>query len=648
MKQTEKDKRLQLWQSRLLKNKEAYSDHLTQMDRREQLYLGTKAIYGANDSNKVKSALHVRNIVAELIESQVDGNIPFPKVTAKREQDEPLAKMVEDMLRNEMDRISFELLNDQQERTCPIQGGSMMLVEWDNTKHTHTTTGELNVTTVHPKQFIPQDGIYSSIEDMDYFFFLIPQTKALIKRKYGIDVSDEIESDPEIKGVGEDSSDDMVTLNIAYFRNQKSGIGRISWVNDVELEYLEDYQSRLVKRCKKCGQTGEDVCSFCGSKQFVESLEEYEEIYETILRSDGTEIPALTAEQDEFGQPVIERFLDEDGLPSSDVVYNYTKIPYYRPGIYPVVLRRNVSVFGQLLGDSDVDKIAYQQNTIKKLSTKINEKLLKGGSFVTLPENLKIDTTDEELKVLRIETPSQKAMIDVLNVQPDISGDLTYGDRVYEEARQIIGVTDSFQGRRDPTATSGKAKEISIQQSRGRMESKRIMKDEVYANLFRVMFLFKLAYTDEARPVVSTDNHGKRVYGEFNRYDFLRQDEAGEWYWIDDFLFSCDTTASLAANRESMWQETRMNLQQGAFGNPTELKTLVLFWTKMELLHYPGAADTKSYLEKELENESQKVAQSNMLSSQKGGVPDLTQLLSMKGQGESVGQAPEDAMVPQD
>lgn len=40
-----------------------------------------------------------------------------------------------------------------------------------------------------------------------------------------------------------------------------------------------------------------------------------------------------------------------------------------------------------------------------------------------------------------------------------------------------------------------------------------------------------------------------------------------------------------------------MNLQTGAFGDPASLQTLILFWSKMEMLHYPGAGETKSYLE---------------------------------------------------
>ena len=48
-----------------------------------------------------------------------------------------------------------------------------------------------------------------------------------------------------------------------------------------------------------------------------------------------------------------------------------------------------------------------------------------------------------------------------------------------------------------------------------------------------------------------------------------------------------------------------MNLQTGAFGDPASLSTLILFWTKMELLHYPGSSDTKAYLEQEYQRQQQ-------------------------------------------
>src|SRR5699024_1455029 len=116
-------------------------------------------------------------------------------------------------------RMPFEMLNDQQERTVPIQGGGMFLVEWDNTQRSHTTVGELNVSLLHPKQVIPQDGVYSGIEDMDYIILKIPQTKEYIRRRYNVRVKDESEQEPDIKSESNVSpADDMVTQYIAYYR----------------------------------------------------------------------------------------------------------------------------------------------------------------------------------------------------------------------------------------------------------------------------------------------------------------------------------------------------------------------------------------------------------------------------------------------
>ena len=332
-------------------------------------------------------------------------------------------------------------------------------------------------------------------------------------------------------------------------------------------------------------------CPYCGGK-YESVVEEYQELYAPIRTSNGVipaEKPELTGRLDEFGYP--------------EVTKKPVKIPYYKPNVYPVVLQKNVSVYGQLLGDSDVDKIADQQNTTNRLENKIIDLILGGGSYITLPARAEVDQNPDDLKVIRVDDPKDRDLISVQSLQGDIQQPMLYLNQIYEEARQAIGITDSYQGRRDPTATSGVAKQFAATQSAGRLESKRVMKRAAYAALFEVMFKFVLAYADEPRPIVSKDKSGTTEYGEFNRYDFLEQDETGEWYWNDRFIFSCDTSAPLANNREAMWQETRLNLQTGAFGDPTNIETLILFWTKMEMLHYPGAAETKSYLQEKLEQQ---------------------------------------------
>ena len=664
--------KLRLWQERLKVNETAYAAETARMDQREALYTGTKALRPMVPGDAKTTAAHVRNLCAELIEAQTDSSIPQPKVTARRRQDEGKAKLIEDMLRNELDRMPFEQLNDIMGRTVPIQGGAAFLVEWDNTQRTHFTIGELAVSTLHPKQIIPQDGVYTGVEDMDYILLKIPQTKEYIQRRYGVELRDQREQEPEIKSAGGAAAEDLVTQYIAYYRNDKGGIGLYSWVNDTQLEDLEDYQARRLRRCVKCGAVeplltetelpedffsgqgadpeaeverlagetrprplrgGRKKCPYCGGSRWEETAEDYEELPTAVARSDGSTVGGMVRRAQ-----LSETETDALGLPVVEIIEEPVRVPFYKPDIFPVILQKNVSVYGRFLGDSDIDKIADQQNTTNRIESKIIDKLLKSGSYITLPDSASIRADAEDMKIIRPGTAADTGLIGVYDLQGNISQDLTYLAQVYEEARQVIGITDSFQGRRDTTATSGKAKEFAAAQSAGRLESKRVMKDAAYAALFEAMFKFKLAYTDEPRPVVSNDIHGNARYDTFNRYDFLEQDAAGEWCWNDQFLFSCDTSAPLASNREAMWQETRMNLQTGAFGDPSQLTTLILFWTKMELLHYPGAGETRAYLEEELRRQQlqrQLAAQLQQLQQTGGGQPAAPQ-----GTEQSTGREP--------
>lgn len=195
-KRAKEEKKLKMWQRRLEENQQAYDVFADQFDRRETLFRGCRDVTPCTDGDKRKKTYHVRNIVSELIESQVDANIPAPKVTPRRKKDERLAKIIEDMLRDELDRIPFETLNDMMERTVPIQGGAYFLLEWDNSLRTHETVGDMTVSVLHPKQVVPQDGVYTAVEDMDYIILKLPQTKETILRRYKVDVSGEEENEP--------------------------------------------------------------------------------------------------------------------------------------------------------------------------------------------------------------------------------------------------------------------------------------------------------------------------------------------------------------------------------------------------------------------------------------------------------------------
>lgn len=587
--------KLDYWKEWLGRNETALGDISKRMDEREALYRGeVRDITPLTPKDRKKNGeyrrtSHIRNIIRENIESEVSSTIPQPKVTARRQSDEWRAKILEDMLRNELDRLPMETLNDLMERTVPIQGGGYWLVEWDNSKRTHSTVGDVSVSILHPKQVIPQDGVFGSIEDMDAVIIKLPQTRAYIKRVYGKDV-DEGEEAPEARTLDDDAgtAEDMVTQYVAYFRNDNGGIGKFSWVNDTVLEDMEDFEARRLRKCAQCGEVLEpdaDKCPVCGSEQAKEGEEENEEVYTGMTTTNGTAIPGAAEGVDEMGLPVMQP----------------TVLPYYKPDVFPIFLQKNVSVFGRLLGDSDVDAIADQQNTVNRMEQKIIDRFIKAGTRITLPDRPDIRMDPEDGENILIGNAADAALIGVYQFSGDLSQEMQYLANIYEEARQALGITDSFQGRKDTTAQSGVAKQFSAQQSAGRLESKRVMKEAAYAELFKRIVQLKVAYADEPRSVVATDDRGQAQYEEFNRYDFYEQDEKGQWHCILDderFLFSCDTSTPLANNREAMWQDATQMFQMGAFGQPKSLDALLLFWTKLELLHYPGASDTKEYLTK--------------------------------------------------
>lgn len=619
--------KLRMWQDRLHHNESRWSEFSDKFDERETLVKKTYDLKKCCDGDTAKKTFHVRNICFELIESQVDTSIPMPKVTAKHKEHAHLAKIVEDMIRDELSRLPMELINDMAERTVPIQGGAFYLFEWDNSLQTQSTIGDLTAQFVHPKQIVPQDGVFDSIEDMDYIFLKLPQTKEYIQRRYGVDVSEEGEEEPEVRGVdGQSVASDMVTQYIAFFRNKDGGIGKYSWVGDVELEDIEDYQARRLRRCKKCGALEPVGTEPMGqpaemgkrpdreSDNAPEWMDDFDGSMEakTIPDGGGKKCPYCGSTAWDVEEEEYETILSDRISTGGVVIPAGTQIPYYKPDMYPLLMQKSVSTFGQLLGDSDIDQIADQQNTINRLWRKLLDISLLNGSFATMPADAVVQVDNTEMKTVRVKSPDKLQYFKVFDMQPKadtISTLYTLLSGAYEEARQMIGITDSYQGRRDETATSGKAKEFAAQQSAGRLESKRVMKEAAYQQIFEAIFKFKLAYADEPRPIIAHDDRGNEVYEVFDRYDFLTQDIAGQWYWLDEFIFDVDSSSPLAKDREAMWQETRMNFQQGAYGDPSQPTTLAFFWNIMEQLHYPLAGAAKQNAERLVQQQQMQMQQ---------------------------------------
>lgn len=664
-------KELAKWQERLDRNMSAYGAELLKMDEREAQYNGDRTLRPTTSNDKLKdgrkrTTAHVWNITAENIDAIVDSTIPMPKVIPLWKKDEALARKIENMLRNEIERLKIEGINDRAERTAKKQGGVGLLVEWDASKRTHTTVGENVLSVLHPKKIIPQVGMEET-DEMDYYFVRVPMTREAVKRRYGVEVENEQEEAPDLRPEGD--AEDMVTVNIAVYRNENGGIGRFAWVGDTVCEDLKDCNARRLRRCKKCGMTETDAfmldkplapdgnvpegaekrkprkdeCSFCGSRTWEYKEEEFREVELSDLKRLGVrdsviarlsamnagsyEMPAVGL--DEIATDALRPRNDMEGMEqiATDALRNRndmaemgvlgagfaqtgTKVmvPYYKPELFPLVLMRNVTAENRFLGESDCDKIRDQQNTINRMEQKILDKTVKAGTRISCPADTHIRIDAEDGVFMPVSNMTDLALLKQFDFSGDITNEITIMTQAYNEAQRVIGVTESFLGRKDTTATSGKAKEFAASQTVGRLESRRVLKKQAWADVFERMFKNMIAYADERRPVHYQDEKGQTEYEEFIPYEFLDVDDAGELYWNTQFLFACDDASGLASNREAMWQECTAHLQAGAYGNPTDVNTLIIYWTKMEELHYPGAGNTKKLLEEQRQAQMQQQA----------------------------------------
>ena len=594
----------------------SYSDKLYEkLNQNIEQYKGSKKIDGSEVDAK-----QVRNITYELVESQVTSYLPTPAVSPKmyNDRNERNAKSIETLLRNKRNELPFEKLNDIDERFNPIYGGSIWLIEWDNSITTHNTVGDVKISCLSPKKFTGQPNIYD-VKEMEYCFIEFETTKEDIVRKYGVTpkVADETESE-------ENADDKTATLYVCYYKNDADKVCQYIWSADTELSDIEDYYARKRYVCKKCGKRKE-ICS-CEKGDYELQNEEYEELEEDIILTDGEILPAMSPVIKD-GQVVTEtvkqQAILEDGSVALEDINGVklpmmvdvqvpkmekTKLPFYTPNILPIVIRKNTSEEDSLLGQSDVEFIRPQQQAINKIESRIVEKLMGSGVFPIVPEEFNGEIDNSIWKKVFRAKPSTFNMFGRVDLQVDITRDIAQSDRLYDQAKRILGISDSYQGQYDASAQSGKAKQIQVNQAAGRLDSKRQMKNAAYAEIDQIIFQYYLAYADEPRPASYKDAMGRTQNCMFNRYDFIERDEAGEYYYNDEYLFSTDATVDVERNRETLWQENRINFQQGAYGDPTQLTTLLIFWLNMEKAHYPWAHDNVERIKEEIQKQ-QEIAQ---------------------------------------
>ena len=554
---TEKNKeaRLDFFRALYENAKNAYGDILDGFDRNMRQYRGSAEIDGGKEN-----AITVRNITYELIESQINSNIPQPKIDTEAYSDESahLSESIEALLRAERNKLSFEEMNDLDERFTYVYGGSVWLCEWDN------ESGGVAISLICPKDFIPQPEVYSA-DAMEYCFIKSYSTRDEAIRTFHLppDAADALDTDD-----GSLTDDGIVYIN-CFYKGENGAVGKYVFSGGVPLIDIENYYKRKTKVCKRCGKH-ENECA-CEGNFFHLTDIECEDIRDKVT---GKTIPS---------------------------------VPFYIPSRLPIVVRRNTPKEKSLFGYSDCDFIRPEQQAINKIESRILQKLLRSGITPIVPDGATVSLNNSVFgQIIKMRPGESMAQYGTVDTTPDISADIAEAERLYDHAKRILGVTDAYQGISANYQESGYARQLKIAQSTGRLQSKKKLKEIAYTELDRLIFEHYLAFSDEVRPLSVKDGFGKIRNERFDRYDFLIFDTVrGMLRYNDSFLFGIDENGGSDYEREAIWERNLENLKAGTLGDPADPGTLLRSWQLQARAHYPHARENLEYFsEKVKEAES--------------------------------------------
>lgn len=577
-------------------------------------YLGTlNAINKTTGEESKRKSRCLRKVVYELIESKVDNSIPMPRLKPRNREDLNLVDTTEEYLKFEMDRMLTEQENDKSERATYIDGTSWYKICWDSLDNTYNRSGDIRVEVLLADQVIPEPGV------MDYKLlnYIFERSEMSVSRLY--DLYGKVIL-PTTQGLA------TTTVITYYYKNKNGVIGRFMYAEPSRqvITWEEDWQIRKVRKCTACGTINPigDTCKNCGNNTF-----KYENATEDILSEDLMTVynPYEAGETEDENDVVAEKVFLEAG----------TTVPFYQVRQLPFVPRLSVSSIDSIYGVSEVSIALEMQDSINKILTKVEDKILKSGAVVTKPEKIKLNDRDESFKILGVRSSEEAAQVQTKQILADVSQDIATAQLLYESARSSSGVTESYQGKTDSTATSGKAKEISAAQSAGRIESLRIMKAAAFAGVYELMLKYLLAFSDETRKFVRVLPDGTKQEMVWNKYMFLKKDAYGNVYYYDDFAYSTDPAATLSNNRVQMWQETTTQFTMGTLGNPADSRTLELYWNILDSMSYPLAKFALAGIQENSQHLPPDLEQALMQS------PEILQqaVALVQGQGEQRGGA---------
>lgn len=575
------DALVQLWNTKYLIAKNEYeSSRVNSKNVRKwrKAYLGdfNQLDEFGNETELKMKALH--KIAYELVEQKVNPRIPAPKMKGRYYRDMIPVNATEALIMHEMDKMLSEEVQDESEHATLIDSTAWFKVAWNPFDNTHERSGMPVVKCCPIDSVFPQPGIYN-YKEMEYIFERTNMTLAQVKDLYGRNV----------KG---DGDTDLVMVVECHYLNENRHVGKFVWTEDDLTVLCNDIEWGMRRRreCVDCHAVVPvlDECPVCASKTFkYVAVKEYV-LKEPLAYMENPYRAGVSADEEE----------DQNQLSPENEIPAGTKIPYYLIRQLPYIPKRATKLPQEIYGISEVQLVLENQDFVNKLLNKAGGKSAMSKTYVTKLKDTHIDDENTEITYVEVDDHSQAAAIQVKQITSDISEEMAMARTLYEGAKSTAGVTDTDQGKYDPSARSGKAKQLQMAASQSRQAAPQTQRNIAYAGVYELIFKYLLAYCDEERSFVKVLPDGSSREEVWSKYMFLGKDKNGQFYYRDDYAWSVDSATEITQDRASMWQLIDNDYLNGVMGNEIDpVRALRMYWHMKSQYGYPTAKFAIAFLD---------------------------------------------------
>lgn len=571
---------LQLWRKKFTLAKSEYENsraNSKKVNYWRSAFEGDFKELDENGEPTDKKMKAIRKLAFELVESKVSSHVPAPKMSPRYHADLVPVRATEQLIKHEMDRMVSEEVNNEAEHSVLIDSLVWFKVSWNPFDNTHERSGNPVVTCCPIDTVFPQPGV-KNYKDLEYIF---EETNITVAQ--ALDLYD--------REVHSPNDTDIIPIVNCYYLNEDRYVGKFTWCDETGIVLCNDLEWGIRRRreCIDCHTVVPfaSECPVCASEHM-----KYVPVKEMRLSK------PLEYVTNPYRSGTTNNMEDDTtNVDDNQSIPEGTIIPHYLIRQLPFVPYRRINVPNSIYGMSEVEVILEDQDLINKLLNKAERKSAKSKTYVTKLKDTRIDEDDDEVVKIEVESPQEGQSIQVKQVMSDISQEISESQFLYEIAKSTVGVTDTDQGKNDPSARSGKAKQLQMAASASRNVPPTVLRNLAYSGVYELIFKNLLAYSDEERSFVSLLPDGSPTEEVWSKYMFLARDENGEFYYRDDFAWSVDTATEITEDRSAMWQMIDNDFINGTMGTSIDPnRALLMYWEMKDQMGYPLAKFALKFL----------------------------------------------------